>query len=97
MDSRRKALRHRARNWQRREGKNIDLSSEINLAFEELEKEGRIVKTGEYRRNRQGILEPVYAAREISDQDEQPIREARESVEVDCPRPRSEYKQLGGK
>jgi len=40
----------------------------IDQAIRDLEKEGRLVKTGESRPNRQGILEPVYVTREIYEQ-----------------------------
>jgi hypothetical protein len=40
----------------------------IDQAIQDLEKGGRIVKTGEYRRSRQGILEPVYGTHELYEQ-----------------------------
>ena len=39
--------------------------SEIDQALHDLERQGEIVKTGGYRPNREGILEPVYVTREI--------------------------------
>jgi len=55
---------------------------EIRQAFRELEREGRLVKTGEYRRSRQGILEPVYVTREIYEQHEQMKGRAGKTAEV---------------
>lgn len=42
--------------------------TEIYRAIRELERAGLLVKTGEYRRNREGILEPVYVTREAYEQ-----------------------------
>jgi hypothetical protein len=41
---------------------------EIEQAMQELERQGLLVRTGEYRRNREGILEPVFVAREVYNQ-----------------------------
>ncbi len=38
---------------------------EIEQAMTDLERQGLIVRTGEYRRNREGILEAVYVTRQI--------------------------------
>ncbi len=49
------------------ENKNLSWNAaDVQAIFEELERDGLIVKTGEYRPGRWGILEPVYAATEYT-------------------------------
>ena len=60
----------------------------IDQAIQDLEKKVGIVKTGEYRRSRQGIPEPVYATRELYEQVNLNcrIREVAEpGPKLDCP------------
>jgi hypothetical protein len=64
----------------------------IYQAIQELEKKGLLVKTGEYRRNRQGVFEPVYVTREIYEQmNNNRIREAESGAKPsNGSRPRSD-------